>query len=106
MDLRKTGTSAIRAAIAPRAILLRHQSPNIADTSMSNLLAFPDLKAKGIPFTRQHLHRLIKRGRFPPPLKLGVGTNRWLENEIDQWLAERALERTPRLSAGYPGGPT
>lgn len=60
---------------------------------MPSLLAFPDLKAKGIPFTRQHLHRLIKGGRFPAPLKLGEGTNRWLEHEIDQWLVDRAMER-------------
>jgi predicted DNA-binding transcriptional regulator AlpA len=26
-------------------------------------------------------------------LKLGVGTNRWIETEIDQWLNERAKER-------------
>lgn len=64
---------------------------------MSSLLAFPDLKAKGIPFTRQHLHRLIQRGCFPPPLKLGVGTNRWIEDEIDQWLADRALARASRF---------
>ncbi|SFG13155.1 prophage regulatory protein [Novosphingobium sp. CF614] len=67
---------------------------------MSSYLAFPDLKAKGIPFTRQHLHRLIRKGRFPPPLKLGEGTNRWIEDEIDQWLAERAMERSSRAPWG------
>lgn len=72
---------------------------------MSSLLAFPDLKAKGIPFTRQHLHRLIKRGRFPPPLKLGVGTNRWIEDEIDQWLAERAMDRDARFPNGHQTHP-
>ena len=39
---------------------------------MRNLLAFSDLKAKDIPFTRQHVARLIKQGRFPAPIKLGV----------------------------------
>lgn len=66
---------------------------NAWDLPMPSLLAFPDLKAKGIPFTRQHLHRLIKGGRFPAPLKLGEGTNRWLEHEVDQWLVDRAMER-------------
>lgn len=72
---------------------------------MSSLLSFSDLKAKGIPFTRQHLHRLIRTGCFPPPLKLGVGTNRWIEHEIDQWLTERAAERQSRFPNGQPTHP-
>jgi prophage regulatory protein len=48
---------------------------------------------KGIRFSRQHLHRLIKNGRFPKPIKLGPATNGWLESEIDAWIALRASER-------------
>jgi prophage regulatory protein len=60
---------------------------------MFRLLSFVDLEAKGIPFTRQHVRRLINQGRFPAPVKLGIGTNRWIESEIDDWFAERKAER-------------
>jgi prophage regulatory protein len=54
------------------------------------LLSFAELKsAKGIPFSRQHIHRLVSAGQFPQPIKLGLATNAWLENEIDAWLEAR-----------------
>ncbi|MBA4755767.1 MAG: AlpA family phage regulatory protein [Sphingobium sp.] len=71
---------------------------------MRNLLAFSDLKAKDIPFTRQHVARLIKQGRFPAPIKLGVGTNRWIASEIDDWLDQRKAARDEAL-ASRPGNP-
>ena len=58
------------------------------------VLSFPELKsAKGIPFSRQHIHRMVKSKRFPAPLKLGVATNSWDEQEIDEWLEARKVER-------------
>ena len=48
---------------------------------------------KGIPYTDDHLRRLVKQGRFPAPIKLGPGKNAWLETEIDDWLKARAAER-------------
>ncbi len=54
------------------------------------LLSFPELQsAKGIPFSRQHVHRLIRAGTFPAPVKLGPMTNAWLESELDDWLEAR-----------------
>jgi prophage regulatory protein len=63
-----------------------------------SFLAFPDLSEKGIPFTRQHIARLIKQGRFPAPIKFGVGTNRWIASEIDAWIAQRKAERDAELT--------
>jgi prophage regulatory protein len=63
------------------------------------LLAFSDLAGKGIPFTRQHVARLIKGGRFPAPIKLGIGTNRWIASEIDSWLSQRKAERDAALES-------
>jgi prophage regulatory protein len=52
------------------------------------LLVFKELKTiKGIPYTRQHIHRLIKDGRFPKPFKpngSSCGVNAWDESVIDQ----------------------
>jgi prophage regulatory protein len=58
-----------------------------------------DLRARGIRFTRQHRHRLIKSGKFPAPVKLGENTNAWVESEIDMWLQQRIAERDAKVAA-------
>jgi prophage regulatory protein len=50
------------------------------------VLVFRDLRDRGIPWSRQHIHRLVKAGKFPAPFKLGENTNAWFENVIDQHL--------------------
>jgi prophage regulatory protein len=58
------------------------------------LLSFNELEAKkGIRFSRQHLHRLIKARRFPRPIKLGENTNGWDEDEVEAYLLARKKER-------------
>lgn len=38
---------------------------------------------------RSSLYRLMREGKFPVPLKVGVRAVRWREAEIEQWLTER-----------------
>lgn len=58
------------------------------------VLSYPDLRdRKGVVWSRAHVYRMIKAGKFPRPLKLGVGTTAWLEEDIDRWLARRVTER-------------
>ena len=58
------------------------------------LLDSDDLWACGIRFSRQHLYRLIKAGKFPRPIKLGSGgRNAWLASELNSWIAARIGER-------------
>jgi predicted DNA-binding transcriptional regulator AlpA len=57
------------------------------------LLDDAGLRAKGIKFSRQHRHKLIRDGKFPPPLKAGENTNAWVESEIDAWIQQRITER-------------
>jgi prophage regulatory protein len=52
-----------------------------------------DLRDKGIHWTRQHLYRLVRQGRFPRPFRLGNRTNAWTENEIDEYLKKRIAMR-------------
>jgi prophage regulatory protein len=60
----------------------------------AKLLSQRELKEqKGIPFSRQHIHRLVKAGRFPAPIKVGDATNAWIESEIDAWFASKIVER-------------
>ena len=66
----------------------------------TKLLSTDELKtAKGIRFSRQHLHKLIRAGRFPKPVKLGPATNGFLESEIDAWIIARVKERDQQPSA-------
>ena len=67
------------------------------------VLSYPDLRdRKGIVWSRAHVYRMVRAGKFPAPLKLGEGTTAWLEAEIDRWLADHVAERDgagPRLVA-------
>jgi prophage regulatory protein len=59
------------------------------------LLDYEALKSKGVNFSRVHIWRLIKEGRFPKPIKLGGGSrNAWVESEIDDFIAAKMAERT------------
>lgn len=46
-----------------------------------------------IPFSRQHIHNLVKAGRFPKPHKLNnvpQAHNYWWESDIREFVEERA----------------
>lgn len=66
---------------------------------VKRFLSRTDLVLKGINFSRQHLHRLIKAGKFPRPVKLGENRNAWPEREIDAWLDAKVAERDAKLAA-------
>jgi prophage regulatory protein len=58
------------------------------------ILRFPQLKAeKGIDYSRMHVDRLEKAGKFPKRVKLGENSVGWIESEIDAWLKARADAR-------------
>jgi prophage regulatory protein len=57
------------------------------------MLSTADLKGKGIPWSRQHIFRLVKQHKFPAPVKIGANTNAWLETEIDAYLKARVEQR-------------
>jgi hypothetical protein len=52
---------------------------------------------KGIPWSRQHLARLIAEGKFPPPdgktVDAPTAPNFWFETTVDAWLRSRAKSR-------------
>ncbi len=47
------------------------------------------LKARGIPWSRQYVHKLEKLGRFPKRVVLGPKTIAWRESEIQAWEESR-----------------
>lgn len=50
-----------------------------------------------IPVSRMTIHRMVQRGDFPAPVKLG-GTNVWLEGDLEDWLAERFPAATSKTN--------
>lgn len=55
-----------------------------------DLLGLEDLQARGVaPFSRTHLWRLIKAGKFPAPVAVGGGARKaWRASDIEAWLNE------------------
>lgn len=43
---------------------------------------------------RAHLYALMRAGRFPKSIALGVRAVGWDSQEVDQWIAERRAERS------------
>jgi prophage regulatory protein len=61
----------------------------------SRLLKFDELKdLKGISYTRVHLLRLEKLGKFPRRVRLSDVTVKWDEDEIDAWVEAKKNQRT------------
>jgi prophage regulatory protein len=62
-------------------------------------IGYEGLKARGINYTRVHISRLVKAGKFPKPVQLSPGgRNNWVEHEIDAYQA-RLLASRDRTTA-------
>ncbi|MDT4838156.1 Prophage CP4-57 regulatory protein (AlpA) [compost metagenome] len=44
-------------------------------------------------FKRAHIYNLMKEGKFPKAMRLGVRAVGWDSVEIDAWITERLQER-------------
>ena len=56
----------------------------------SRLLTFKEIETlKGITYTRQHIDRLEKAGKFPKRIKIGARVY-WYEHEIDEYVLRHA----------------
>jgi prophage regulatory protein len=61
----------------------------------ARILRQPDVLAR-VGLSAPTLWRMRRRGEFPEPVQLSPGTVGYLEDEIDQWLADRKAERARR----------
>ncbi len=57
------------------------------------LLSYPQLRERGVPYTREHLRRLIADNRFPAPVALSNKRIAWVEDEVSDWIANLAARR-------------
>ncbi len=63
------------------------------------ILSLEDLRERGILYSRVHIGRLVKAGKFPAPIKVGQNRIGWVEREIDEWLNAKIAERDARALA-------
>jgi prophage regulatory protein len=66
------------------------------------LLLYEDLEPKGIKLTKVSIWRLVKKGKFPRPVKLGQ-KNAWPEPEIDAFFEQLIAERDAVAEAAEAG---
>jgi prophage regulatory protein len=57
------------------------------------LITYARLRERGIPFSRTHLARLERDGRFPRRVRISARRIGWLSDELDEFLQARAAER-------------
>jgi prophage regulatory protein len=69
---------------------------------MSRFVRFEELAALGIPFSRVHVDRLQRDGKFPKKIRLGTNTCCYLASEIETWLAARIADRDGTGSGRTP----
>ena len=41
---------------------------------------------KYVPYSISHIYRLIKAGKFPPPVSIGLHRVAWLSTDIFRWI--------------------
>jgi hypothetical protein len=61
---------------------------------MKKIVGFSSLPEYGIKWSRVHVSRLEKEGKFPKHFNLAPQSIGWLEEEILAWIDERAAARS------------
>jgi prophage regulatory protein len=49
--------------------------------------------ARRVLFSRVHIYRLINKGRFPRPVKVGDARIAFVESEVDDFIKARIAQR-------------
>ena len=57
------------------------------------LLPYESLSAKGIPYSKSHLWRLERAGKFPKRVPIGAGRYAYIEAEVDEYIAQKIAKR-------------
>lgn len=71
-------------------------SPQMSAPEEHRFLRRAEVEAK-TGFKRAHIYNLMKEGKFPKAVRLGIRAVGWNSVEIDQWIHDRMNERAQRL---------
>ena len=72
-----------------------------------SILISKSTTATACGYSKVHIMRLAKQGRFPQPVRLGNSPQhavRFLKSEVDAWIAERVAERDASSPTGDQDG--
>ena len=59
---------------------------------LPRIIGWLDLKTV-VPYTRQHILRLERAGKFPKRIRVGANRIGWLLSEIEEWIEGRVALR-------------
>jgi predicted DNA-binding transcriptional regulator AlpA len=76
--------------------LMKVERPLVDD----RLITYAELRER-IPFTRQTIWRMVRDGRFPPPIRLTTSRTVWRLSTVLAWIAYR--ESHPFTTRSYFG---
>ena len=62
------------------------------------LIAYDDLATKGIPYSKPHIWRLEKQGKFPKRVPIGASRYAYVEDEIDEFVDRMIAARDAKLA--------
>lgn len=60
------------------------------------LIAYDDLKAKGISLSKCQIWRLERQGKFPKRVPISPARHAWVESEVDEYIENRIATRPRR----------
>lgn len=63
------------------------------------LIPYEKLNSKGIPYSKPHLWRLEKSGKFPKRVPVGAGRYAYVEAEIDEYVESLIAARDAKSEA-------
>ena len=68
---------------------------------MSNnvFVTYDELPSHGVPYTRVHLNRLMRKGLFPIAVQLSPNRIAWRVSDVEQWKANRPPARAVEAAA-------
>jgi prophage regulatory protein len=88
--IRVTPTHANKHQGVPR---MSSQTPATPATPIEHRILRRNEVENKTGFKRAHIYALMKDGKFPKPIRLGVRAVGWDSLEIEQWITERLKER-------------
>ena len=60
---------------------------------MRRLIPYEALKTKCIMYSKPHLWRLERAGKFPKRVPIGAGRYAYIEAEVDEYIAQKIAKR-------------
>lgn len=69
------------------------QNPALAQPVERRIMRRVEVEKK-TGFKRSQIYNLMKEGKFPQSIRLGVRAVGWNSEEIEKWVSERLQDRT------------